>query len=141
MVFKAGVWIDHRRAEILTITENGKEAWVFAASKVEKQLRRTGDSPLKGSYDVTQVPASDRRQNAYTEHLNPYYNAVIANLNDAEAILIFGPGEAKYELKAHLEHEGLGDRIAACEASDKLTRPQLAEKVRRHRPHPATMGV
>jgi len=64
-------------------------------SKVERQLRRSGDSPLKGAYEPSQVPADDRRQRALTGHLNVYYEAVIACLRDAESILIFGPGEAK----------------------------------------------
>ena len=99
-------------------------------SKVEKQLRRSGDSPLKGSYESRQVPADDIRQRAFTGHLNIYYDAVIACIREAESILIFGPGEAKGELKERLEKHKLGGRIAAIETADKMTDRQIAAKVR-----------
>ncbi|HEY9072557.1 MAG TPA: hypothetical protein VIN67_00370, partial [Desulfobaccales bacterium] len=90
---KVGLWIDHRQAIIVSVTEEGEEIGLIT-SQAEKQLRRSGDSPLKGSFESLQVPQDDSRQRALTEHLNIYYDAVIANIRDAEAILIFGPGEA-----------------------------------------------
>ena len=42
---KMGVWIDHRKAIILAIAEEGEETRLII-SGVEKQLRRSGDSPL-----------------------------------------------------------------------------------------------
>ncbi len=44
---KVGVWIDHRKAAIMAVTDKGEEAGLII-SKVEKQLRRSGDSPLTG---------------------------------------------------------------------------------------------
>jgi hypothetical protein len=126
---KVGLWIDHRRAAIVAVTDKGEEIGLII-SKVEKQLRRSGDSPLKGSYEPLQVPADDSRQRTLTGHLNIYYDAVIASIRDAESILIFGPGEAKDELKARLERSNLGGRIVGIEAVDKMTDRQIAAKVR-----------
>jgi hypothetical protein len=82
----------------VSVTDKGEEIGLII-SKVEKQLRRSGDSPLKGPYESLQVPESDSRQKIFTGHLNIYYDAIIACIRDAEFILIFGPGEAKGELK------------------------------------------
>jgi stalled ribosome rescue protein Dom34 len=125
----AGLWIDHRKAVIVVVTDQG-EATRLIISKAEKQLRRTGDSPLKGSYEPQQVPASDSRQKTLTGHLNIYYDAVIACIRDAESILIFGPGEAKGELKERLERNNLGGRIIGIETVDKMTDRQIVAKVR-----------
>ena len=133
MKTKAGLWIDHRKAKIVTVTDNGEEMGLIV-SKVEKQPRRSGDSPLKGPYEPHQVPAQDSLQRTRTEHLNIYYDAVIASVRDAESILIFGPGEAKGELKERLEKNGLGGRIVGTETADKMTDRQIAAKVRRHFP-------
>jgi len=65
-----------------------------------------------------------------TGHLNIYYDAVMACIGDAESILIFGPGEAKGELKKRLTRNKLGDRIADVETVDKMTDRQIAAKVR-----------
>jgi hypothetical protein len=126
-----GVWIDHRKAIIVAVTDQGEEIEVLL-SKVEKQPRRSGDSPLKGPYEPQQVPADDRRQRAFSGQLTLYYNAVIVCLRDAEAILIFGPGDAKGELKKQLESNHLGERIISIETVDKMTDRQIAAKVRQH---------
>jgi hypothetical protein len=138
---KVGLWIDHRKAIIVTVTDKGEEIGLIV-SKVEKQLQRSGDSPLKGSYESQKVPADGSRQRTYTAHLNIYYEAVIACLRDAESILIclrdaesiliFGPGEAKGELKKRLEISKLGGRIAGVETADKMTDRQIAAKIRQH---------
>ena len=124
-----GLWIDHRKAVIVVVTDKGEEAKLIV-SKIEKQLRRSGDSPLKGPYEAQQVPLDDSRQREFTGHLNIYYDAVIACIRDAEAILIFGPGEAKGELEKRLANKGLGGRVDGIETVDKMTDRQIAAKVR-----------
>jgi hypothetical protein len=126
-----GLWIDHRKAVIVAVTDKGEEMGLVI-SKAEKQLRRSGDSPLKGPYDPRQVRAADSRQRILTGHLNIYYDAVIACIRDAESILIFGPGDAKGELKKRLKRNNLGGRIAGIETVDKMTDRQIAAKVRKY---------
>ena len=126
---EVGLWIDHRKAVIVMVTNQGEEIRLIV-SKVEKQLRRSGGSPLKGPYETQQVPADDSREREFTGHLNIYYDAVIGCIRDAEAILIFGPGEAKGELKKRLKRKTLGGRIAGVETVDKMTDRQIAAKVR-----------
>jgi len=125
-----GLWIDHRKAIIVTVTDKGEEMGLVI-SKADKQLRRSGDSPLKGPYESSQVPASDSHQRTLTGHLNIYYDAVIASIGDAESILIFGPGDAKGELKKRLKRNNLGGRIVGIETVDKMTDRQIAAKVRK----------
>jgi len=128
---KVGLWIDHRKAIVVAVTDKGEERGLII-SKVETQRRRAGDSPLKGPYESQQVPESDSRQRALTGQLNIYYDAVIASIRAAESILIFGPGEAKGELKARLARRNLGGRIVGMETVDKMTDRQIAAKVREH---------
>jgi hypothetical protein len=133
MKMKVGLWIDHRKAMVVAVTDKGEEI-KLVISKVEKQLRRSGDSPLKGPYEPRQVPAGDSRQRRLTGHLNVYYDAVIASIREAESILIFGPGEAKGELRKRLKRDNLGGRIVGFETVDKMTDRQIAAKVREHFP-------
>ena len=128
---KVGLWIDHRKAIIVTVTDKGEEIGL-TISAVERQLRRFGDSPLKSPYEPQQVPADDSRQRTFTGHLTIYYDAVLACIGEAESILIFGPGEAKGELKKRLKKIDLGGRVAPVETVDKMTDRQIAAKVRRH---------
>lgn len=131
MKTKVGLWIDHRKATVVTITEKREEIKEII-SEVEKQPRRSGDSPLKGTYESRQIPADNSRQRTLTGELNIYYDEVIAYIRDAESILIFGPGEAKNELKERLERNKLGGRIVGIETVDKMTDSQILAKIRQH---------
>jgi len=131
MSTQIGLWIDHRRAAIVAVTEKGEETSEIL-SDVEKQLRRSGDSPMKGSYEALQVPADDSRQRARTGELNAYYDEVILQIRDADSILIIGPGVAKHELQKRMEENRLGAKVVGVETVDNLTEPQLVAKVRQH---------
>jgi hypothetical protein len=129
MRITVGLWIDHRKAVIVAVTDEGEEM-ELTISKVEKQLRRSGDSPLEGRYESLQVPADDSRERKLTGQLNIYYDAVIASIRDADSILLFGPGEAKGELQERIEKSKLRGHIVAVETVDKMTNRQIAAKAR-----------
>lgn len=131
MTTKAGIWIDHRKAVIVTLTPEGEHTTLIA-SNVEKHPERANDSPFKGPYEARQVPADDRRQRALTGELDVYYDAVIAAIRDCDSLLIFGPGEAKVELHKRLLRAKLGGRVAAVQTEDKMTERQVVAKLRTH---------
>ena len=116
-----GLWIDHKKAVIVTIIGKGDEVKQIE-SDMEKHMRFSG-----GAADFTEEDMRDRR---FANHLSKYYDEVITAIRDADAILILGPGEAKGELKKSLESEQLGGHIVGVETCDKLTDGQIAAKVR-----------
>jgi hypothetical protein len=140
MTKEVGLWMDHREAVVVVVTEEGEET-TRIESKVEKQLRRTGRSPLKGPHEAQQVPADDSRERALTGHLNTYYDEIVASIRDAQAILILGPGEAKGEFRKRLEHEGLGGRVVGVETTDKMTDKQIVVRVRQRFPKESAPGT
>lgn len=131
MKTKVGLWIDHRKAVIVTLSDKGEEL-VLSISGVEKQLRRTGDSPMKGRYEAQKVPADDVRNRAFENHLNSYYDAVIGSISKADSILILGPGLAKSELKKRLAKNKLDKKIVGVKTADKMTNQQVAALIRKH---------
>jgi hypothetical protein len=124
-----GLWIDHQKAVIVSMTETGEKIQEIR-SEVETQPRRSGDSPLKGDYEALQVPADDSHQKFLTQNLNIYYDEVIDHLRDAKSIFIFGPSSAKNELKERLDGNNLSAKVVGTETSDSMTTPQIAAKVR-----------
>ena len=57
---------------------------------------------------------------------------MIAQLQDATAVLIMGPGEAKTEFHKHMEKHMPLTKIVNVESADKMTDPQIVAKVRRN---------
>ena len=120
-----GLWIDHRKAVIVIVTEAGEELKKIT-SNIEKHVRFTGGT---ASEDGSTEDVRDRQ---FGNHLNSYYDEVITVLRGADSIQIFGPGEAKGELEKRLEREGLKAHILAIETVDKMTDRQISAKVREH---------
>jgi hypothetical protein len=126
-----GLWIDHRKAVIVTVKDKGEEVKEIL-SHVEKQLGRFEGARSTTSYEAQLVPADDSQERGLTGQLDKYYDEVISHLRDAEVILIFGPGEAKGELIKRIERDKLSGQIAGVETADKMTVPQIAAKVRKY---------
>jgi len=126
-----GLWIDHRKAIVVAVTDQGEETRLII-SHVNKQLGRPGGVRSTTSYEAQQVPADDRRERKLSGQYNLYYDAIIACIRGAESILVFGPGEAKGEFRKRLERKKLHDRIVVVETVDKMTDRQVAAKVRQH---------
>ena len=117
-----GLWIDHRKAVVVIVSDEGDEVKEIT-SHMEKHIRfSNGDSEDGSSEDV--------RDRQFENHLNSYYDAVIAVIRDGDSIQIFGPGEAKGELEKRIERKGFGEHIIGVETADKLTNLQIAAKVR-----------
>jgi len=124
---QAGLWIDHRKAVIVKISDEGNTTQLVE-SNVEKHVRYSGGSG--GSRGSREGAGEHTRERHFAGQLEKYYDDVVARIRDAEAILIFGPGEAKGDLKTHLERAGLGDRIVGVETVDKMTDGQIAARAR-----------
>lgn len=114
-----GLWIDHRKAIIVIIKDESEEIKKIT-SNMEKHVRFTNEDGR----------GEDVRDRQFGNHLNSFYDEVIAYIRDADSIQIFGPGEAKGELEKRIAHEGLKARILAVETVDKMTDREISAKVR-----------
>ena len=128
---QAGLWIDHRKAVVVLITDEGEDIQKIE-SGMGRHVRYRGASTTKSAYSTQYQQGDDQLDNKFTEQLNKFYDEVIAHIRDADSIQIFGPGEAKGELEKRLEHEGLKAQIFAIETVDKMTDRQISAKVREH---------
>jgi stalled ribosome rescue protein Dom34 len=116
----AGLWIDHKKAVVVFLIGE-EEKTIIIHSKIEDHHLSSG-----------MATADDIRQRELTAHLNIYYDEVVSSLQNAEAVLLFGPGEAKGEFKKRLERVHLGDHIVGIETADKMTDPQIVARVKNH---------
>jgi hypothetical protein len=117
-----GLWIDHRKAVVVIVSDESEEVKEIS-SHMEKHVRFSGGAAEDGA-------SEDVRDRQFENQLNGYYDAVIAVIRDGDSIQIFGPGEAKGELEKRLESKELGGRIIGVETVDKMTDRQIAAKVR-----------
>jgi hypothetical protein len=119
---RAGLWLDDNKAVIVCITDNGEEIKRFI-STMQNYIRYSKSAPGDGSPE-------EPRDKRYWNHVGEYYDSIIAHIRGAKAIQIFGPGEAKLELKKRLENAGLAEFIVSVDEAEKLTDLQIARQVR-----------
>ena len=123
---KVGLWIDRKKAIIVSIANN-IEAKRIIPSDMEHYVLHSTVIPGDGSPE-------DLRDRRFWNHLGEYYDKIIEYIGDAEEIEIFGPDEAKYELQKRLEQEGLAEHISGVEYVGQLTDLQIANKVQKRFP-------
>lgn len=130
MVRKVGLWIDHQKAVIVSLSKSGVSTHSIP-SGVEGRYRMSGGSRSKAAYGPQDIASEKRRDARHRHHLDRYYDEVISSVSDAQEVLILGPGEAKKELKKRMERlKALSKKIVGVEVSDKLTEKQLVSKVK-----------
>jgi hypothetical protein len=120
---KVGIWIDHERA-IMVFASEGRVRTKTFESRVDAHPRYSGEQDGGGE---------KKYEERHGQDLDRYYDGVISQLGQPEAFLIFGPGEAKLELKERLSRtKAFSERTVDVETTDKLTDPQIVAKVKEH---------
>ena len=132
MNHKVGIWIDHKKAVIVSTSADR-----VTANTVESDVGPHARYSGRAGYPTSDAPQDARGEKKYEErygqHLDRYYDEVISQLGQPEALLILGPGEAKLQLKERLSHsKALSKGIVGIETTDKLTDPQIVAKVKEH---------
>ena len=131
MAMKAGVWIDHKKATVVLLTDGGREIKKVTAES-EEAVRFGRDSLSRNSYRPNDFVAEDKRQRKLTNHLMMYYDEVLACVSGADSIFVLGPGEAKGEFIKRIKSKKLRGTAVELETTDKMTDHQIAARVRQH---------
>ncbi len=119
-----GIWLDHRRALIVAISEEGQSV-KQVSSGIMKHIRAKSDT-LR---DVSQQDTLDRK---FHQQVEQYFGNILPFVKDADSIHIFGPGEAKKELKTRLKKGGYQKCVVEVATMDRMTDRQLIAEIGRH---------
>ena len=130
MATKAGVWIDHKQAIVVFVTDAGNEIKKIA-SGIETPVRSAGGSKSKNSFTPNDFIAEDKLERKFENQLKKFYDEVTTCLQTAKALLILGPGEAKGEFHKRSSKK-LRSVAVELETAGKMTDRQLAAKVAQH---------
>ena len=126
MSLKAGVWIDHRQAIVVLVTEVCNEVKKFHLEQADSEHTDSGSRPKQ-----SHVP-EDKLERKLENHLKKLFDEVLDCVAGAESILILGPGEAKGEFNKRLKSQKARVGTVEVETADKVTDAQLVSKIFRH---------
>lgn len=131
MSTKAGVWIDHKQAIVVLVTEAGQEVKKIAFD-AGQPTKASGSSRGRNRFTPNDFVAEDRQERKLENDRKKYYDEVLAAIREATSILILGPGEAKAEFGKRIKSKKLRGVTMQAETADKMTERQLTAKVRAH---------
>lgn len=129
MATKAGVWIDHKQAIVVLLTDGGEQTKKVAFD-IGQLVQTKGKSPAKHKHRRNDFIPDDRLERKTASDRQDYYDDVIAGIQGADALLILGPAEAKTELSQRIAAKKVKGLAVALETADKMTDRQLLAKVR-----------
>jgi hypothetical protein len=118
-----GIWIDHAKAILVTTTNDGLQAATLA-SEVGKHPHFAGAQDGGGEQKYEARHESQRKR---------FFDEIIKRIGHPDAILVFGPGEAKLALEQRITRvKSLAGAAVEVETAGALTTPQIVAAVRKH---------
>lgn len=123
MSHEIGIWLDHKKAVIVSATA-GQVAVVKTLNADVDPHPHFAGSPEGGE---------KKYEERHSRQLERYFDEIVSHAGRPDAVLLFGPGEAKQQLKERIERtRSLAHAIVVVETADRLTDPQIVAKVREH---------
>ncbi len=115
-----GVWIDHSHAYIIVANPNKVETLI----KIESNVGPHHHSGVAYEHlTITNQKKDDERRH---HHMNHFLKEILGKIGDANEILIFGPSNAKYDLKHAIEKtKSMKKALLKMETADIMTENQL----------------
>ncbi|HMS81033.1 MAG TPA: translational machinery protein [Burkholderiaceae bacterium] len=114
----AVVWLDHREAKVVDFSVDEKHVVNVHHKGGHRQVHHKAGSPGSGH-------SADDGQ---------FYDAIVAALDDAQEVLVTGPGNAKVAFRDHVakRHAALAKRVVGVETLDHPSEGELLAYARRY---------
>jgi len=127
---KVGIWIDHRRAVVVTI-DAGQESRQVVESDLERHAGPEGSRRTSTAYGPQVKDLERQVQEKARHHLAGFYRDVIKCMGKPDRLLVMGPAEARREFAGLVEKDpALRGVKMTVETADRMTDEQVAFKVR-----------
>jgi len=131
---KMGIWLDHKKAIVVMLDDaNGACKINHVESGAESNFHFHGGWKSSGSNIAQSIvherTAEERRKHQYHD----FYQKIIKVCNKPGHLFIFGPAEAKLELKKEIDKiKQSALTVDDVEACDRLSEHEIISKVKEH---------
>ncbi|MCI4442892.1 MAG: hypothetical protein JHC39_05235 [Lentimicrobium sp.] len=129
---QVGIWIDTKKAIIVTLDGHKEEKITEIDSEVENSVYHNKEGN-KGTFSGSHHSDSETKfDNRKKEQMDYYLEAVMDYIKKSDYLYIFGPGETKIKLEQKIRDEkSLGKiNLKAVETTDSMTLNQIVAQVK-----------
>jgi len=129
---QTGVWLDSTKAIIVTLT-GSESSFQEVDADIENSVYHFEEGD-KGSFMGERHLNNDRKFQERRQHqINKYLADVVELIGKSDEIVVVGPAQMKFELKAVLEDNRLlKDKLMSVETADKMSINQLIAWVKEY---------
>jgi hypothetical protein len=128
---QAGIWIDGKKAVVVTLHQNDNQVTVIPSNIEDKtHYENEGNKgSFMGQQHISHEKTFDERKK---NQLHSFLQEVISCLKDVEGIYICGPAEVKNHLKKEVEaNRNLENAFRGIDSCQQMTENQLVAKVKK----------
>ena len=127
------VWIDKRKAMILKSDAGGENSYLEIESNASRPERFDGEVTNKTGLFRTTLSNQKRMQERQNNYISEYVTKVVNEIQEANAILILGSGETRYELENLLnKRKDNHNTWVENKPYKKITRRELELEMEKH---------
>ena len=125
-----GIWLDKKKAIIVSI-ENNKETLHTITSNINR-YKPHGGSGTKIKGGPQDVVHDSKYLDREKHELKQYFNAIASQINDTDALVIFGPAgtNEQFSKELHKNYKKLSTKINAVKKADSMTDNQVKALIR-----------
>ncbi len=121
----AGVWIDTKRAIIITVIENKPTTSKTIESTIETRVRIQGETKKFGRFGNQYLTLEKKRRNRRDEQISTFFKNILKELTLYDKFVVFGPSKMKNLLEKEIFlSPKLLPKFKGIYTSDKLTKNQ-----------------
>ena len=129
---QVGIWIDSKKAIIVTLNGQKEEKITEIDSEIENSVyhNKEGD---KGTFSGNHHSDSETKfDNRKKEQMNYFLKSVLFYVKGSDYLYLFGPGETKIKLEQKIHDDKSLEKInlKAVETSDSMTLNEIVAQVR-----------
>jgi hypothetical protein len=118
---QAGIWIDLKKAKIVTLSANEKKIKTIN-SGIKTRERVAGESKSFGRFGDQFLDNEKSKEQKLKKQAKDFVKLVMQEVADCDSIVIFGPASMKHELEKEINNDYLlSSKLKGVVAADSMT--------------------
>ncbi len=121
-----GIWIDTKQATIIRLSKNNEHFIKKIKSNIETRVRVPGESKKYGRFGGQYITYEKNRENKKNEQINLFFKELFKEIENCDALVIFGPAKMKKLLEKEIRNNiQFSRKLLGVHNSDILTENQI----------------
>jgi hypothetical protein len=130
MKTQTGVWLDKEKAMIINLS-GGKHTIKTIDSNVDTRERYPGETKRFGRFGGQFLSMENKKKNRLKKQTTKYLKTIMAEIENSDEIVLFGPAGIKIELKKMIsENKKMSHKPLKEESADSMSENQMVAWVK-----------